>query len=435
MANVRNTYEINWEQGYIDNVKRLLEIQAIRRDAADAYAASLATEEASSSSFTSSSGSTVVTNGSTFELTKMIISANEGSYTTVAGSDNSHGVSIGKFQWHEGRALALLQAMRAADSSLFDSTLISNGGQSILTKMNIKSWDELTFNSAEVAATKKLLAIEKFQAVQDVTADRDLQGYIDKGTSLGLSDPKAIAYFADLYNQRPASAVTIAKSALNNGGSLEAIHSAAMSDSIMSAYKTRRNNTYKKLAEAVINTPSGGSSAAIGKIAIASIAGGQVVLPNVDRKKNQAELYAVVRNMKSTDFANLDSKLYSFPNGQHSNMFLPHFAQILYLLHGVVAPLLGVDKLVASSGLRTKVVDEAKAMGVTTVDPHMAAIAIDIFVKGGGKNRFIVADAAWSIGLRAIGVGADHVHIDAGPGAFWREHDVSKIYKGPGRWE
>lgn len=181
------------------------------------------------------------------DATKQILSANEGSYTTVVKSDNGHGVSIGKMQWHENRAKELMQMAKNADPTKFNSIMKSSaGGKSVINKMGWSSWDEVKFTDAEASATKALFSDSTFQKVQDNLMDKDISNYLVKGQEKGLAD-KALVYFADLYNQSPARALNIATTAVKNGGTLEAIHQAALSEAVMGKYSTRRNTTYGKL--------------------------------------------------------------------------------------------------------------------------------------------------------------------------------------------
>jgi murein DD-endopeptidase MepM/ murein hydrolase activator NlpD len=87
-----------------------------------------------------------------------------------------------------------------------------------------------------------LLGTSVGQSEQDDLMKQDVQGYINKGKELGISDPKALAYFADLYNQSPAQAIAIAKA---SNGSLDSLYKASMSNSVMSKYASRREDAYE----------------------------------------------------------------------------------------------------------------------------------------------------------------------------------------------
>lgn len=193
---------------------------------------------------------------------KDILSANEGSYTSVVKSDNGHGVSIGKLQWHENRAKDLLQRARKADRHTFDSVMTTTaGGRSVINKMGWSSWDELVFSQGEADAVKNLFKEPSMQKVQDQLIDSDITGYLNKGKSFGLQNEKAIVYFADLYNQSPKRAGQIASTAVKNGGTLDAIHNAALAEPVMGKYKTRRNTTYDKLKNMTVSGSAGTSGA------------------------------------------------------------------------------------------------------------------------------------------------------------------------------
>lgn len=447
MKDSRSQKELNWEQGYINNVKKLHEIMQSRDKAYEAYQASFNIPEAegntdiSSTNFGGGGSSSSITGGSAFELVKSIIAANEGTYTTVTMNDGG-AVSIGKFQWNADRAYYLVHAMRAANSALFDQTLTGSGGASVKAKMQYKSWKVVTFTSAEKSAIQKVLELPAFQKVQDDLANKDLQGYIDKAESAGIKDPKAIAYFADLYNHRPVSAMNIAAVALRNGGTLEAMYKAALQDEKMGQqrFRSRRDNTYKKLLAASAASPStnnasGTSTATLGNIPIAQIKNGKVIPPTGNRKENQKQLLEYALRLNVKDFVSLDKNKFSFPNGQETNLFLPHFADMMYLLYDAYASQLGMKKIVVTSGYRRDLLEVERRHGMKKVGPHMTANSIDL--SANTKNRLDMANIAYGLGFRAIGVGKRHVHVDAFAEAHWAEvyDGESKIYYGPGNFK
>ena len=67
---------------------------------------------------------------------------------------------------------------------------------------------------------------------------------------MGIVVPAAQIYYADLYNQSPKQAQNIIRS-IGNGAAatLESLHNAAMANSVMSKYATRRNWTYNELKQ------------------------------------------------------------------------------------------------------------------------------------------------------------------------------------------
>lgn len=108
---------------------------------------------------------------------------------------------------------------------------------------------------------------------------------------------------------------------------------------------------------------------------------------------------------------------------------------IFYLeeLHKLVAKEIGVDKLIISSAFRTveynyNLYSGYIKRGVTSKrvywSPHMAGIAVDIAAKG--RDRAIIANAAYSLGFGGIAIGRSFVHIDIGPYGRWKYSGVPK---------
>ncbi|NDO29206.1 hypothetical protein ADH76_09920 [Enterocloster clostridioformis] len=179
----------------------------------------------------------------------VIIFGNEGGYTSVNANDNG-AVSVGKVQWHGSRALDLLKKICKAESRA--ETIL---GASLYAEI-VKAiqWNTRTVNQTEKAAISNLLGTEAGKKVQDRQAEEDVTGYVAHGAQMGIEDPQSLVYFADLENQGGAGASKrVGNAAISRAGSggkvtLAIIHAAALDDSVMGKYKTRRNSTYSKAA-------------------------------------------------------------------------------------------------------------------------------------------------------------------------------------------
>ncbi|MBQ3575752.1 MAG: hypothetical protein IJA26_08770, partial [Clostridia bacterium] len=184
------------------------------------------------------------------EIALPIIISNEGSYSAVNADDNG-ALSIGKIQWHAGRALTLMrrivalnpeQAMDILGEDLYDEITASS------TKWNIR-----VVNSEEKALLSKLLATPESKYAQDEQALDDVSGYLQHGRKKGIVSDGALIYFADVENQNGAGGSgRIADAAIANAGSAEAvtleiIHETALADEKVGRYATRRNRTYNKI--------------------------------------------------------------------------------------------------------------------------------------------------------------------------------------------
>ncbi len=182
-----------------------------------------------------------------------ILYHNEGSYNSVNPNDNG-AVSVGKLQWHGWRALALLQTITAANEQQAQEMLGDTLYQEIVATTDTTKWSTRKFTTKESTAVKNLLATEESKAAQDVLAVKDITDYIQQGQRLGMINEPALVYFADLANQGGSGAAgRVAASASRFTGSYEMVtlnelHEAAICDSVMGAYQSRRFETYQYAA-------------------------------------------------------------------------------------------------------------------------------------------------------------------------------------------
>ena len=173
-----------------------------------------------------------------------VIFGNEGNYGSVNKNDNG-AVSVGRLQWHGGRAAALLKKIISAEPKA--ESII--GGALYKEITGGANWAARTVTAAEAAKLKAILTTDAGKAAQDEQAIADVTTFIKKGQSYGLTDAGALIYFADGVNQYgTASALwkKIAAEALKGAGDVRAMYEATKRNT--DKYLTRRENTYKKIA-------------------------------------------------------------------------------------------------------------------------------------------------------------------------------------------
>ena len=109
------------------------------------------------------------------------------------------------------------------------------------------------------------------------------------------------------------------------------------------------------------------------------------------------------------------------------NNFAPDFADICLLIYGTLSQV-GIVKpggrLQINSGFRKNPVK-----GIQSA--HMCGAALDIGTGRGSKDRYIIADALWGLGLRTIAIGTSFVHVEPFGEAHWG-YDGIPTYRGPG---
>jgi hypothetical protein len=200
------------------------------------------------------------------DLVGQIISANEGDYGSVNPKDGSgtkstpYSLSVGKLQWYAERAHDLLRKIVESNpeqaKKILDGTTLYQEIMGDRSNFHARPLQ----NKQEIDAISKLLSTPEGKRIQDETKAADVAGYIRAGEKLGITDLQTLAYFADLYNQRPASAKEIV--ALAGGGAgltLSRIHETALNHPIMGKYAGRRKNAYE-LSLKISSSNAGGSS-------------------------------------------------------------------------------------------------------------------------------------------------------------------------------
>ena len=194
------------------------------------------------------------------EAAACVIFGNEGNYTSVNANDNG-AVSVGKVQWHGNRALNLLKKIIKETGQTTATTIL---GADLWKEITTASdWSKRTVTNAEKTRLSTLLGTDAGKEAQDQQAEEDVTAYVNHGIKMGIEDPQSLVYFADLENQGGAGAAArVGKSAAAQAGgtvkvTLSIIHAAALADSVMGKYPTRRNRTYT--AAAALFKVNGGS--------------------------------------------------------------------------------------------------------------------------------------------------------------------------------
>jgi hypothetical protein len=177
-----------------------------------------------------------------------IIFEQEGNYGSVNADDNG-AVSVGKAQWHAGRALALLKKICAEESRA--ASILGAALYQEITTAAASAWNARTVSTAEKAAIGKLLSTDAGKRVQDAQAEADVGAYVDHGLKMGVKDPAALIYFADLENQGGGGASARVAASAKKPVTLDAMHAAGLADRVMGKYSTRRKNVYNAAKAAV----------------------------------------------------------------------------------------------------------------------------------------------------------------------------------------
>lgn len=252
---------------YGNNTKlAVIKFQRINSLNPDGIAGSITLERLYSDSAKPNDGSadnpiypTIPTLGNLLDYTIEIISTQEGSYNAVNPTDV---LSIGLLQWRASRAYDLLLTIRNSNIKCFDAIMSGTTiGEYIITQ-NAIPFETLTpqsISSAELAKLKQLLDTEESHQVQDDLKRSDVNGYIEYGKKLGISDEQVLIYFSDCYNQSPSGISRIGNKFSNhwNTITLDTFHNYALQDIYeksgkkygLGLYKTRRSTVYDKASK------------------------------------------------------------------------------------------------------------------------------------------------------------------------------------------
>lgn len=178
-----------------------------------------------------------------------VINGQEGTYNSINPRDNG-ALSIGKVQWHAGRAQNLLKDIYEASPEEFKSIADKYGAGNLISSIKNDDWSGkiLSEGSSEYNAIKEILSTDISKKIQDELSQKDITDYIDVGKSYGLKDPAALIYFADFANQYGQGSSLLKRitiEALSNGGTLDAMYEATRNNT--GEYLSRRKSVYDEI--------------------------------------------------------------------------------------------------------------------------------------------------------------------------------------------
>lgn len=171
-----------------------------------------------------------------------IIFSHEGDYGSVNRNDNG-ALSVGKVQWHGSRALSLMREICGALGAVRGRGML---GAALYAEITAKgtSWGTRKATEQEAALLSAALSSTEGKKAQDELAIKDITGYCTHVNNLGVTDPAAIIFMADIENQGGAGAsARIIRAA--SGKTLDALYASAKRDRVFSKYMARRDAVYK----------------------------------------------------------------------------------------------------------------------------------------------------------------------------------------------
>lgn len=133
-----------------------------------------------------------------------IIFSHEGNYGSVNKDDNG-ALSVGRVQWHGSRALSLMKEICEAMGAQRSREVL---GAALYAEITAKgtSWSARKATTEEAGRLSAALSTTEGKQAQDALAVKDITGYCAHVQSLGVTDPAAIMFMADIENQGGAGA-------------------------------------------------------------------------------------------------------------------------------------------------------------------------------------------------------------------------------------
>lgn len=152
--------------------------------------------------FSSSSNTSYSTTG-LIEVMREIIYGHEsgGNYGAINCNDNG-AISIGAIQWHGNNARNLLIEIRNANPGEFNKICRTYSVPELETLLNT-SWSNfiVTRDDNMYQAIQAILISDIGKQVQEQSVTSFLNNYIGRAKEQGITDPAAIIFAADVYNQ------------------------------------------------------------------------------------------------------------------------------------------------------------------------------------------------------------------------------------------
>ncbi len=172
-----------------------------------------------------------------------VIFGNEGGYSSVNADDNG-AVSVGRLQWHGTRALRLLKKIITA---LGESESLSIVTPELYREIiSARTWSTRTVSTYERLLLCSLLSTAESRSVQDEQAETDVGGYLAHAEQLGVTEPSAMIFLADIENQGGAGAGSrIVQNAPEP--TIDGLFLSARGDRVFSRYMARRERVYAQL--------------------------------------------------------------------------------------------------------------------------------------------------------------------------------------------
>lgn len=203
-------------------------------------------------SITSDTSNISLSGGSKYAMIREVVLGNEsgGNYSSINPNDNG-AISIGLIQWHEGRGLGLMQNIRDANKSKFNSIYSSNNAS-----FSMQNWNKFVVNVGDdnYNAIKEILETDESKACQNQLIESDFERYCDIASGIGVTDLFAQMFFCDMYNQHQTETVRVSKNATSK--TLDGLYNEVMSptkDYWLARTKhnnnLRRTRTYDKIKE------------------------------------------------------------------------------------------------------------------------------------------------------------------------------------------
>lgn len=183
-------------------------------------------------------------------------------------------ITVGIMQWYHGRAHNILKRICKKDKAFAKATL----GDALYVKIT-KETGWTSFTQDEILKVQNLLGSDVGIEVQKLQYAEDISGYIKIAQSKGLTNSSVIAYYCNLYHNRPASADEVLAQFFAERGndvapdSVDRLYAISMQNSAFTSMEgliKRHTNAYEK-CKTLVDVKQTFASSGTGKVSRAAV--------------------------------------------------------------------------------------------------------------------------------------------------------------------
>lgn len=147
-------------------------------------------------------------------------------------------ITVGMFQWYDGRAHNALRFVFNKNKKWCKSNLSSG----TYANLSDKNWGPNSLSDAEIRELSNMMDQDWARQAQVELAKKDVKNYIDLAKKIGLTNPKLVAYFSQAYHNTPTRAKNMAADIIKQFGA-DKINNEKADDALLAMREWYKKNT------------------------------------------------------------------------------------------------------------------------------------------------------------------------------------------------